>query len=653
MPKFPNLFSPVHIGGVEIANRIVSTGHETTMGERGLISDRMIAYHEARARGGAGLIIVQAAGIHETARYSAHLLMLTDDHAIPGYARLAERLHGFGTKVFGQLFHPGREIFDTEDGTAAVGYAPSAVPTSRFRVMPVPLTLGLIAEIVDGYARAARRLMAAGLDGCEIVASHGYLPAQFLNPSLNLRDDEYGGSLVNRTRFINETAAAIRDATQPDFAISLRISGEEKDAEAMDPAEILEACRLINREGVVDCFHVIAGTSASMEGAAHIAPAMHLAPGYTAPIAASVKRLVGKPVIVTGRINQPQVAEAILASGQADLCGMTRAMICDPQMPAKARAGRTNDIRACIGCDQACIGHFHKSAPVSCIQFPESGRELTLAARKTPAARKRKVIVAGAGPAGLKAAAVLAERGHEVTLCEAAPREGGQALLAQLLPGRAEFGGIVTNLAREVELAGVSLRRRTTVTRALIEAEAPEVVVVATGGKPRRPALPGTDTAHVVDAWQVLKGEANVGASVVIADWRADWIGLGIAEKLARDGCRVRLCVEGLMAGETMPWYVRDPAVGRVHKLGVEIVTYARLFGVDGDTVYLRHAASGEPILMEGVDTLVLSQGHERVATLETELAGWDGEVHIIGDALTPRTAEEAVLDALKVGVAI
>jgi len=265
----------------------------------------------------------------------------------------------------------------------------------------------------------------------------------------------------------------------------------------------------------------------------------------------------------------------------------------------------------------------------------------------------RRVLVAGGGPAGMKAAAVAAERGHQVTLCEASPRLGGQALLAQLLPGRAEFGGIVTNLEREMALAGVVVRRNRTVDAALVRELAPDAVIVATGARPRRPPIEGGEAAHVVDAWQVLRDEVNVGASVVVADWRCDWVGLGIAEKLARAGCRVRLCVNGYMPGQTIQQYVRDNWVGILHKLGVEIIPYVRLFGADGDAVFLQHTTSGEPVICDGVDTLVLAQGHDSVAGLEQELADFGGELHLIGDCLAPRTAEEAVLEGLRVAAAL
>jgi NADPH-dependent 2,4-dienoyl-CoA reductase/sulfur reductase-like enzyme len=369
---------------------------------------------------------------------------------------------------------------------------------------------------------------------------------------------------------------------------------------------------------------------------------------YVAPFSAAVKAKVSKPVFVAGRINQPQQAEEVLATGQADMIGMTRAQICDPEIANKTLEGRLDDIRACIACNQACIGHMHMGYGISCIQHPETGREIQYGKRK-PLTQKKKILIAGGGPGGMKAAAVAAERGHEVTLYEKSAQLGGQTLLAQMLPGRAEFGGIVTNLTREMELAGVTVVRNTEVDRALVEREAPDAVIVATGALPKKPEIDGAGDAHVVDAWAVVRGEANVGGSVVVADWRCDWIGFGVAEQLARNGCSVTLAVDGYMPGQTIQMYVRDHWAGILNKLGVKVIPYARLFGVDGNTAFFQHATSGEPIIVEEVDTVVTSLGHGSVTALADALDGWPGEVHMIGDCLSPRTAEEAVLEGLKV----
>jgi 2,4-dienoyl-CoA reductase-like NADH-dependent reductase (Old Yellow Enzyme family) len=649
---FPSVFQPLQIRGATIRNRIMSTGHETGMVGPDGITDQLIAYHETRAEGGAGLIVVEVASIHPTATFVRHSIKLYSDDVIPGYRRLADAVHTHGATLFGQLFHPGREILESIDGSAPPSYAPSAVPNERFHVMPVPMSMGLIREVIAGYGDGARRLQQAGLDGCEILCSMGYLLAQFLSPRVNLRDDEYGGNFENRLRIVREIIADIRTNVGEEMVVGIRISSDEMSPGGLIPEEAMSICEALDEEPGLDYFNVIAGSSDTLRGSIHIVPPMSVEHAYLAPFAAALKSRVSKLVFVGGRINQPQQAEQIVASGQADMCGMTRAMICDPDMPNKSRAGRAEDVRACIGCNQACIGHFHQGYPISCIQNPVTGRELELK-QFLQADRPRRVMVVGGGPGGMKAASVAASRGHDVTLYEAGDRLGGQALLAQLLPGRAEFGGIITNLQREIELAGVHVKTAKKVDRKLVEAESPDAVVLATGAHPRWPASESVADAHAVDAWQVLRDQVNVGSSVVIADWRCDWVGLGLAESLARNGCRVRLCCNGYMPGQTIQQYVRDAWLGVMQKLGVEIIPMVRLHAADEDTAYFQHTTNGEPVLCENMDTLIVSMGHEPERDLETALEGWDGDIRIIGDCLSPRTAEEAVLEGLRAGASL
>jgi len=652
MTAYPHLFSPLAIGSCTIKNRIVSSGHDTVMVDDGRITDQLIAYHAARAQGGVGLIVAQVAGVHESAHYTAHVLMAIDDSCIDGYQRLASAVHEHGTKIFGQLFHPGREVMESQDGSSPVALAPSAVPNERFHVMPRALRANEIDEIIEGYAQAASRLQRAGLDGVEIVASHGYLPSQFLNPSVNLRIDEYGGSPENRLRFLERILRVVRQRVGTEFVVGMRISIDEHDPHGLDAEIALDACAQLSERGLLDYLSITTGTSAALSGSDHIAPDMAFDNGYTAPLSHRVKEMVSVPVLVAGRINQPQEAERILAEGQADACIMTRALICDPELPRLAATGQDEDIRACIGCNQACIGHFHAGYPISCIQHPETGREIRYGQR-VRASTSRHIIVVGGGPAGMKAAAVAAERGHQVTLHEATAHLGGQILLAQTLPGREEFGGAAMNLHREVVRAGVRIVTRSVVDLELLADANADAVVVATGATPYRPTLELMGAPVVLDAWQVLRGEAMPGGHVVVVDWRGDWIGIGVARTLAERGHRVTLCVNGYSAGASLQQYVRDTQLTALARQRITVVPLVRLFGADSDTAYLQHVLTEEPILIEGISGVVLSCGHESESALLNGLLDLGVPALGVGDCMAPRTVEEAVLEGLVVGSAV
>jgi NADPH-dependent 2,4-dienoyl-CoA reductase/sulfur reductase-like enzyme len=503
-------------------------------------------------------------------------------------------------------------------------------------------------ELIEAYGASARRMVEGGLDGVELAASHGLQVAQFLNPHVNHRDDEFGGSEEKRFRFVREVVAAVRKAIGPDPAIGIRISAHEDEPTGLDTQTVLDACRRMDDLADLDFLSITLGSMAGLSSSAHVVPPMTFEHGYTVPHAAKIKEVFSRSVLVTGRITEPHQAERILEKGQADMCGMTRAMIADPEMPNKARLGKLDDIRDCIGCNQSCIGHFHQGVPISCIQNPVSGRELTLGDHPK-AETPRNILVAGGGPGGMEAAAVAAARGHRVVLCEKSAQLGGQVLLAQTLPDRAEFGGLVDNLKHEMEQAGVEIRLNTAVDAALIEDEKPDAVIIATGATPFACDAEIAADAHAVEAWQVLRDEVKVGNSIVIADWRCDWIGVGLAEKLALDGCRVRLAVSGVYAGQNLQMYVRDVWAGKLHRLGVEVIPYARLYGADEDTAYFHHMAGGDPIVCEGMDTLVLAQGHQPATELEESLRGRGLEIHLVGDCLSPRTAEEAIYEGLLV----
>lgn len=377
---FAHLFTPLQIRGKRLKNRIMSSGHDTSMPTDNLVNEQLIAYHQARAEGGVGLIVLQVAGVHDSARYTSHVLMATDDACIEGYRRLAETCHAHGTVVLSQIFHPGREIMESSDGLLAVAYSASAVPNERFRVMPRELDQGMIDEIVAGYAAAARRLHQAGVDGVEVVASHGYLPAQFINPRVNRRSDGYNGDLEHRLRFVREVIAAVRASTDEHFIIGLRISADERDAEGLSEDESLGAVKAL--QGQLDYVHIVAGTSASLGGAVHIVPPMAIEAAYLAREAGTFKASLDIPLFVTGRINQPQEAELILARGQADVWHDPRADL----RPADAEQDRQRPgrRRACLHRLQPGLYRALPQGPADFVH-PASGDRARAAVRPTAA----------------------------------------------------------------------------------------------------------------------------------------------------------------------------------------------------------------------------------------------------------------------------
>lgn len=642
----PTLMSAFAIRRMHVKNRIFMSGHMTMMVTNNSVNEDQVAYYAARADGGVGLIVTEATAVHPTALRGGRVLAGFSDDCIPGFAKIVEACAPSGCRTIGQLFHPGREIRKLSDGSRPVTYSASAVPNQRYHTVPRAMSTALAWEVIDAYGSTARRFVDAGMDGAEIVASHGYLPAQFLDPSINHRDDEFGGSQEKRARFLRELVRSVRHGVG-DAVVGMRISLPGGADEGIQEDDLYSALGVLEADGDLDYVSLVAGTSADAGGAMQIVPAMNFPVGYLGPVAGRVRKATGLPLLLTGRINEPQEAERILTMGQADLCGMTRALICDPEMAAKAARDELDDIRACIACNQACIGHEEQGYAVSCIQYPETGRERRFGHLPIPS-KRRSVVVVGAGPAGMKAAAVAAQRGHNVTVLERARRVGGQVLLAEQLPGRAEFGGLATNLEHEMLRAGAQLRLEVTATPELLAGMEPDVVIVATGADPvAMPQLPGGSSMPTFSAADVLSASTLPEGPIVIADARGDWVAPGVAETLARAGRAVTLAVNGVTPAEAVQNYIRDYALGVLAQLRVDVRQHLRLFGADDDSVYFRRLTTNEPVVIEGVGALILSFPAAGRGGLADELEGLSFEVIEIGDCVSPRTAEEAVLEGL------
>ena len=512
---FKHLFTPIHIGKMELKNRIglppMTVGYGTPDAN---LTDRHRAYYEARARGGAALIVTEAAAVHPDRKFGLYPLGLYDDSQIPSWHKLAEAVHPYGTKVGAQLMDPGPESIAMLTGNQPLG--PSAVVgRSHFRSLPREMSIGEIEAVVQDYAEATRRARDAGLDCIQIHAAHGYaLVGSFISPFFNKRTDRYGGSLERRLQLLLEIIAAVRSAVGPDFPIMLRMSGDERRTGGRSVQETQFIVRTLVDAGI-DAIEISGGTIPVTFHAVVPPQGTELAPN--APVAKAIKEVVDIPIICVGRINTPRLAEFLIATGRVDIVSMGRAMNADPEMPNKAAEGRLDEIRPCVGCNEGCISAVMKGLPAGCILNTQAGKESE--EFYLPAETPKRVLVAGGGPAGMEAARIAAIRGHEVTLCERSERLGGQVHLASVAPFKQEISQVVGYLSREVEKAGVKVELGKEVTASLVSELKPDAVIVATGATPLRPAsIPGIDGEKVVSAWDVLAGrsEAAIASNVLV-----------------------------------------------------------------------------------------------------------------------------------------
>jgi 2,4-dienoyl-CoA reductase-like NADH-dependent reductase (Old Yellow Enzyme family)/NADPH-dependent 2,4-dienoyl-CoA reductase/sulfur reductase-like enzyme len=623
------LFSPFRVGPVEVPNRIVSTAHQTTLVHEHLPTEDFVAYHEARARGGTGLIVLEATAVHSSGLLTPHTLAGYRAEIVPELARVAEAVHGHGTRLFVQLFHGGREQISSPPRAPAL--APSAIPSQRFHVEPRALSAEEIDSVVQGFARSAQLAAKAGLDGVEISAAHEYLAAQFFTPGLNRRDDEW----AEPARFLLMVLTAVRGAA-PELALGVRLSADSEAAAAI-VGEVAAS---------VDYVSVALGASSTYPGSTGIVPPPPVPENAVAALTAPFR--VGPPLMATSRIVDPVEADRLVADGRCDAVGMTRALITDPDLPRKAREGRLDDVLRCIGCN-ACIAHYHAGTPIACAQNPRTGRERTMGPPARSATRRR-IVVVGAGPAGLAAAAEAGAAGHEVVLLERGGRIGGQVALAGAAPMHAELArSLARNYRRLLEAANVETRLEADAAPESIATLAPDAVVVATGARPYEPDFPLAGI-EVVQGWDVLLGPRASDRRVVVADWGGDASGLACADVLKAAGNDVTVAVGSAALGETLHQYQRNLYAARLYRAGVRLVHHLELVDADPGAVRFRNVFAPELESDLPADLLVLALGRIPDQALAPSLAGAGLEVHEAGDCLGPRSLEEAILEGTLAG---
>lgn len=548
--RYPHLFRPLDVGPLTIKNRIVRSAHGTLM-----TGERLIAYHEARARGGVALSTLEATGVHADA---PSLIPLYKDDCIPFYKEISERMRPYGMAMLQQIYHPGSA---TRPRKAATQVSASAIPNPMIGGIPTAMSRSQIAEMVEAFAAAAKRCQIGGLDGVDVHASSGYLIEQFLSPATNLRDDEYGGSLENRLRFLLEILEAVRDAVGDEFCVGVRLPNEEYIPDGLESHDVVEIARMV--EPHVDYVSLHMGSYwrfytllAPMD--VPLANEMEA----NAPITAGLT----KPTMVVGRIMNLDDAERIVESGAADMVSMVRALIADPDLVAKTERGDSHLVRPCIGSNIGCVGQLMSSGTLSCVVNVAAARETQVPFEPpAPAEITKRILVVGGGPAGLEAARTAALRGHEVMLYEASRHLGGQVRIAASAPHRHDIGAITEWLTSEVERLGASITLNTFVTPDLVEELAPDEIVLATGVEPRRDgfqlstparAIPGHDLPHVVTSWDVFGfgGRADLRGPALVYDDTGTFEAISVCDRLLEAGVPVTLVARLDAIGATLPY---------------------------------------------------------------------------------------------------
>ena len=634
---FSRLFKPGKIGTLTVPNRLVFTAvFENLAGETGFITQRQIDYYAERAKGGTGLITVAYANVDYPGGWVSHNQIRIDtDAVITGHHALVDRVHDFGMTVGLQLGHPGRERMPDPEGVIPGAVAPSAIPGDLCPVVtPRELSVDEIAVIARKFGAAAARAKVAGYDLVEIHGAHGYLIGSFMSPRSNKRTDKYGGDLAGRMTFPLEVVSAVRAAVGPDYPVTFRMSADEFMPGGLTLDETTVMAQMLEKAGI-NALNVSGGCYGSIQV---VFDTQEKEEGWRAYLAAEIKKAVSIPVMTVGVIRSPELAERILADGEADFIGFGRTVVADPHWPRKVKEGRLDDIMMCVSCNQGCLGSVFQGVYIHCSVNPVTGRERALATIE-PAQKKKKVLVIGGGPAGMEAARVAALRGHKVSLWEKDGSLGGQTKLVAMGIGKDKWRWLTTYLEKQIAKVGVDVKLNREAAADAVVAMAPDAVIVATGAEPAVPPLTGIDGANVVQAWDILSGDVVLaGETVLVAG--GGIVGCEVAELLAKSN-QVTI-VERLPAiASDMEMVHMIALLTRLAGENIRVVVNATIFEIDkAGLVYLdeqgqRHALEGTKI--------VTAFGSKSVRGLFDELEGRVAERYLIGDGSRPAKITEAM----------
>jgi mycofactocin system FadH/OYE family oxidoreductase 2 len=662
---FRLLFSPIKIGPLTIRNRIMSTAHITRMIDPGPISGgpgfmgKQYAYYQTdRAKGGVGLIICGYAGPHPSISEGAiNAMMAYDKKSIPGFRLVTDAIHKYGATAFLQFAHTGSLILNTERSMMPP-LSPSGLASPLGSEPPKIMEIEDIEEIIDYFGRSAENAKAGGFDGLEIHSTHGSLLQQFLSPVTNKRTDDYGGSLENRMRFLIQVITRVKETIGDNMALGVRLCGDEFFAGGLTPNDAKEIAVKLEDTDKVDYFSVSVGHGSF--SSMWVAPTMYIPPGYAVYASTAIKKGVGHtPVFVAGRIIDPVYAESILSKGYADMIGMTRALIADPEWPNKAREGKLDQIRKCTSCNQNCLGRTPSGVHIGCTQNPVVGmeKEWGIGTLK-PATKRKKVLVAGGGPGGMEAAWTAAARGHQVTLYEKTGILGGQMNLASKLPDCDEMNNYTSWRIQQLAKYKVKVVFEKEVTIELVDFEKPDAVIVATGSRPflgltsdwLQEPISGWKQDNVVSCEDILEERANVGKRVMVLDLEGRIKGLPTADMLALQGKDVEYVTPLAFPGAKQVGESRSFLQGRAGKNGVRFTPGSLVTKISGNTVTIVNSINKRERIEEGIDTLVLINHNKPNDELYLALKGRVPELYRIGDCIATRTVDRAIFQGHRVG---
>ena len=637
---FPRLLEPFRLRGVELRNRIVFLPHVTFYAERQRPSAQHRYYFEERARGGAGLIVTESQYVHPTGGHGK-CVDASSREGMLGWGETIAAVRSHGACIFAQLTHHGVEAFTPD--TLLPQWAPSAVASPVVREVPKAMTVAEIGEAQRAYRHAAANAVAAGFEGVELKVGHDGLLRAFLSPYFNRREDEYGhGTPEDRLRFVLETLAGVREEIG-DLPLGIRFCLDERFPGGYGLDEGVAIAAEIAATGLVDYLSADMGTWMSVDAQV---PPMSMPEGYADEATAAARRATGLPTVAFGRIVAPGHAENLLATGAADLIGMARQLLADPEWVLKVAEGRAEDIRSCVHCNQECVGRLVRELPISCVHNPAAGREQRLGVTTlVPAPAAKTVVVVGGGPAGMKAAEVAALRGHRVVLFERSATLGGQVRHAASAPGHEEWGEIALHLAGRIERLGVDVRRGVEAGAEEVRAEQPDEVVVATGALPGPWPFSVAGEATVLDELQALAGPAPSGQAVVVFD-------LGVRGEATA-------VVEALVSRENaVTWVAPTPFVGmeldpatlprllvRLARHGVRRVPESLVVALEGTSVRLVNVFDQTSAVVEGIDSVVVVGNKVSVDGLVRELEGTVPAVRAAGDCVAPRHVAIAIYE--------